>query len=72
MYACGTDTAYTPHVGSTVHAETEGDVVKLTDGTLVTESTEPGEDAVTVVEILLIEKTCESNDPKWFTSPVNP
>ena len=62
-------TAYTPHVGSSVHAETEGDVVKLTVGTLVAEFTEPGEDAVTVTVILVIENVVESDEPEWFVSP---
>ena len=67
------DTAYTPHVGSSVQspATVEGEVVYATDGTLVAEFTEPGEDAVTVVEILVIENVVESDEPVWSVSPLN-
>jgi len=58
-------------VGSIVQADTDGDDVKLTDGTPVAEFTEPGEDAVTVVEILLIENVVESDEPVWLVSPAN-
>ena len=58
-------------MGSIVHAETEGDVVKLTVGTLVAEFTEPGEDAVTVTVILVIENVVESDEPVWSVSPLN-
>ena len=40
-----------------------------TDGTAVAEFTEPGEDAVTVTVILVIENVVESDEPEWFVSP---
>ena len=40
-----------------------------TEGTPVAEFTEPGEDAVTVVEILVIENVVESDEPVWLVSP---